>query len=228
MIELIHFAFLPVNTGFSILLLLMTLYWIMVIIGLLDINLFDIDLDSGLEADSDLDIDFDVDGEADIDGEIASGGILRSILHFFYIGEVPIMVLLSIFILSIWVCVIMGNYYFNNKGSFLIALPVYFVSLIASTFVAKIFVMPLRKLYMTYNKDYNAVKDVVGRICHVTTTEVTAKKMGQAEVKTKGAPIILNVIVQGDSILKKGDEAVVIERNDTKGIYYIAPANLEV
>ena len=81
---------------------------------------------------------------------------------------------------------------------------------------------------MTYNKDYNAVKDVVGRICHVTTTEVTAKKMGQAEVKTKGAPIILNVIVQGDSILKKGDEAVVIERNDTKGIYYIAPANLEV
>ena len=228
MIELIHFAFLPVNTGFTILLIVMTFYWLMVIIGLLDINLFDIDLDSGLEADSDLDIDLDVDGEADINGEIASGGIMRSVLHFFYVGEVPVMVLFSIFILTIWVCVIMGNYYFNNNASLLIALPVYFVSLIASLFVAKLFAMPLRRLYMVYNKDYNAAKEVVGGLCYVITTEVSANKMGQAEVKTKGAPIILNVIAQGDNILKKGDEAVVLERDKTRGIYYIAPANLEV
>ena len=81
---------------------------------------------------------------------------------------------------------------------------------------------------MVYNKDYNAAKEVVGGLCYVITTEVSANKMGQAEVKTKGAPIILNVIAQGDNILKKGDEAVVLERDKTRGIYYIAPANLEV
>ena len=226
--ELIYFAFLPVNIGFTIFLLLMTLYWIMVIIGLLDIDVFDINLDTDLDADADIDLDLDVNTEADIDGEIAGGGMFHSILHFFYIGEVPVMLLLSILILCMWVFVITGNYYLNRNGSFLIAVPIYLVSLVASAFTARLFATPLRKIYIFYNKDYNETKDVVGRMCCVTTTEVTADKMGQAEVKTEGAPIILNVIARGDSVLKKGDQAVVLERNEEKGIYYIVPANLEV
>lgn len=230
MMELIHFAFLPVNAGFTVFLIIMSLYWVMVILGLLDINLFDVDLDSGL--DTDIDVDVDVDAEIDYDGSyeggIGDGGVFRAVLHFFYIGEVPVMLLLSIFTLCVWVFIILGNYYFNNSGAFLAALPVYLVSTVSSIFVSKIFAMPLRKLYMMCNKDYNAVKDVVGRICRVTTTEVSADRMGQAEVETGGAPVILNVKAQGDTVLKKGDEAVVLERNKARGIYYIAPADLEV
>jgi hypothetical protein len=234
--ELIEFAFLPVNAGFSVMLILMSLYWIMVILGVLDIDLFDIDLDSGLEtdidfdADADIDIgtDIDADGDVDIGAEIAGGGMFRSILHFFYIGEVPIMLLFSIFTMCIWAFVILGNYYFNNNGGFIAALPVYLVSTVASLFVAKIFAMPLRVLYTMLNKDKNLIKNVVGRLCRVTTTQVSADRMGQAEIKTKGAPVILNVKAQGDSILKKGDEAVIVEQDKATGVYYIAPADLEV
>ena len=86
--------------------------------------------------------------------------------------------------------------------------------------------MPLKKMYEMFNKDYNAPKQVIGRICIVTTTAVS-EKMGQAEVKTKGAPIVLNVISDGKHVFKRGDEAVIVSRNDEKGIYTIAPLDLE-
>ena len=86
--------------------------------------------------------------------------------------------------------------------------------------------MPLKKIYNLFNKDCNAPKKVMGRICIVTTTLVS-DKMGQAEVKTKGAPIILNVISNGEHVFHKGDEAVVVGREAEKGIYTIAPLDLE-
>ena len=75
-------------------------------------------------------------------------------------------------------------------------------------------------------KDPNAPKDVVGRICKITTTQVS-KKMGQAEVPTKGAPILLNVISDEGHVFHKGDEAVVMSKDNDKGVYVIAPVNLE-
>ena len=66
-----------------------------------------------------------------------------------------------------------------------------------------------------FKKDYNAPRDVKGRICKVITTQVS-EKMGQAEVPTKGAPILLNVVANGDHVFHKGDEAVVVEKNEEK------------
>ena len=51
--------------------------------------------------------------------------------------------------------------------------------------------------------------------------------MGQAEVPTKGAPILLNVVSDGDHVFHKGDEAIVVENDKEKGVYVIAPVNLE-
>ena len=220
MIEFITAAFSSVNIVFTVLLLLMGLYWITVILGVLDVNLFEIDLpDSGLEADADLD--------ADIDANAVPSGSLRSFLHFFYIGEVPTMVLASVLILSLWSFSMLGNYYFNPKGSMIVAIPVFLGNLVASAFVMKLFAMPLRRVYMMLNKDYNAPGDVVGRIGKVTTTRVTQDKMGQVEVPTKGAPIILNVLSQDDHQFALGDEAVVVSKDSERGTYTIAPVDLE-
>jgi protein-S-isoprenylcysteine O-methyltransferase Ste14 len=220
MVEFITAAFAPVNVVFTVLLLLSGLYWITVIIGVLDINLFDIDLpDSGLEA------DVEVDADADID--VGGAGMFRSILHFFYVGEVPTMILVSILILSLWTFSMLGNYYFNPGGSMLVAAPIFLGNGIASAFVMKLCAVPLRRLYTMLNKDYNAPGEVLGRICKVTTTRVTKEKMGQAEVPTKGAPIILNVLSQDDHEFTRGEEAVVVAKDSEKGTYLIAPVNLE-
>jgi len=220
MIEFITAAFSSVNIVFTVLLLLMGLYWITVILGVLDVNLFEIDLpDSGLEAGPEMDVDVDTGG--------LPSGPLRSFLHFFYIGEVPTMVLASILILSLWTFSMLGNYYFNPNGSMAVALPIFLGNLAASAFVMKLFAMPLRRLYTMLNKDYNAAGDVVGRIGKVITTRVRKDKMGQVEVPTKGAPIILNVLSQDDHEFAHGDEAVVVSKDSERGTYLIAPVDLE-
>ena len=225
MIDLIQTAFSPVNAVVTVLLILNVIYWITVILGVLDVDFLDIDLpDSGLEIDSDIDVDVDAAGE--IDMELGHDSILRSVLHFFYIGEVPIMLLLSILILSMWALCMLGNHHFNPSSSFLLAMPVYVISLIASLVICRIFAMPLKKIYNMFNKDYNAPRKVTGRICIITTTSVS-DKMGQAEVKTKGAPIVLNVISDSKHVFHKGDEAVVVAKDKEKGIYTIAPLDLE-
>ena len=136
MAELIQSAFSPVNAVVTVLLILNVIYWITVILGLLDVDFLDIELDSGLEMDSDIDVDVDAAGE--IDMELGDGSILRSVLHFFYIGEVPIMLLLSILILSMWILCMFGNHYFNPRGSFLLAMPVYAVSVVTSLLISRV------------------------------------------------------------------------------------------
>jgi len=225
MIDLIQTAFSPANAVVTVLLILNVIYWITVILGALDVDFLDVELfDSGLEAGGDLDVDVDADGDLDLD--MSQHGILRSIMHFFYIGEVPIMLLFSILILSMWTLCMFGNHYFNPSSSLLLAVPVYAMSLVASLFISRIFAMPLKKVYDMFNKDYNAPRKVTGRICIVTTTSVS-DKMGQAEVKTKGAPIVLNVISDGEHVFHKGDEALVVGKDNEKGIYTIAPLDLE-
>ena len=228
MVELITVAFSPVNLVFTVLLLLMIVYWVTVIIGVLDVDLFNIELpESGPEVDADVDVD--VDADVDADGELDIGGtdMTRSILHFFYIGEVPVMVLLSVLILSLWTLSMLGNYYLNPARSFAIAIPIFFGDLVASLFIVKVFAAPLRRFYALLNKDYNAPRHVMGRICSITTTQVSKQKMGQASVRTAGAPIVLNVRSQDDHVFEKGDEAVIVKRDEKMGVYLIAPVNLE-
>lgn len=225
MIELIQAAFSPVNAVVTVLLILNVIYWITVILGAIDVDFIDVELfDSGLETGGDVDVDVDAEGDLDLD--MSEHSVLRSIMHFFYVGEVPIMLLSSILILSMWTLCMFGNHYFNPMSSFLVAVPVYAISFVASLAICRIFAMPLKKVYEMFNKDYNAPKKVTGRICIVTSTSVS-DKMGQAEVKTKGAPIVLNVISDGEHVFSKGDEAVVVAKDDEKGTYTIAPLDLE-
>lgn len=215
MMELIQAAFLSVNLVFTLLLILMVLYWVTVILGVMDVELFNIDVPDSVDADVD-------GGGLDVDGS----GILRSISHFFYIGEIPIMLILSIAILCMWAMVVMGNHFFNPVNSMLAAVPVYAGSFIASLFVCKVTAMPIKKIYDMFNKDCNAPRKVIGRLCTVITSTVS-EKLGQVEVKTKGAPIILNVVSEGGHIFHKGDEALVVSQDKERGIYKIAEVNLE-
>ncbi len=226
MVELITAAFEPVNVLFTVLLLVTGLYWIMVILGVLDIDLFHIHLpDGGLDADADMDVGGDVDTGADVDG--IEPGVLHSILHFFYVGEIPTMSLVSIMILSLWAFSILGNYYLNPDRSTSMAVAILCGNVAISTVVLKFVALPLRKLFLILNKDYNAPAEVMGSACTVVTTEVTREKIGQAEVPTQGAPILLNVLARDEHVFKRGEKAVVVERDGAKGTYRIAPVDLE-
>ena len=186
MVEFITAAFAPVNVLFTVLLLVTGLYWIMVILGVLDVDLFHIHLpDGGLDADADVDAGGDIGHGPDVDG--VEPGAVHSVLHFFYIGEIPTMSLVSIMTLSLWTFSILGNYYLNPEGSGSMSIAILCGDIAISTVVLKFVAFPLRRLFLMLNKDYNAPDDVMGSACTVITTEVTRERIGQAEVPTKGA-----------------------------------------
>jgi hypothetical protein len=230
MIEFLTAAFAPVNVVFTVLLLVLGLYWVLVILGALDIDLFQIHLPHAgpeFHMDGDIAVGHDVGGH--VDGHVGGveSGIGHSILHFFYIGEVPTMLLVSIMVLSLWAFSMLGNHYLNPEGSRAMAVAIFFGNFAVSTVVLKFVALPLRTFYFILNKDYNAPGDVVGKVCRVVTTHVTMEKMGQAEVPTKGAPILLNVLARGAHVFNRGEEALVVERDAGKGTYRIAPVELE-
>jgi len=228
MMELVEVAFSAPNFVLSILLIVVFLYWLMVIVGALDADLFNIEFDADADVDIDIDVDgdfeFDVDG-GDVDGDIDGGGVGRGVLEFFYVGEVPVMILISILILCMWAVSVIANYRLNPGGSIVMSLPILAGNLVVSLMVCKVFIMPFRKMFAALNKDANASRPVMGRICTVTTTQVS-QKMGQAEMPSKGAPILINVVADGENVFYKGDEAVVIGKNAKDGVYTIAPVDL--
>jgi hypothetical protein len=230
MTEFFTAAFAPVNVLFTALLLVVGLYWILVILGTLDIDLFHIHLPHGgtdFHVDGHVDVGHDVGGHADGHVEGIEPGIGHSILHFFYLGEVPTMLLVSIMVLSLWTFSMLGNHYLNPEGSMAMALAIFVGNFAISTVVLKFVALPLRTFYFILNKDYNAPGDVVGKVCQVVTTHVTREKMGQAEVPTKGAPLLLNVLAHDDHVFSRGEQALVVERDAAKGTYRIAPVKLE-
>ncbi len=226
MVEFITTAFAPANVLFTVLLLVLGLYWTLVILGLLHLDLFHIEHPGvDLQVDADGDIGGGSDGSTDV-ADVGTG-VFHSVLHFLYFGEVPTMLLVSIMVLSLWAFSMLGNHYLNPDGGVVMSVAIFIGDVAVSTLVLKFVVLPLRMFYRMLNRDYNAPGEVVGKVCRIVTTRVTRETMGQAEVATKGAPILLNVLAQDAHVFQKGDEALVVARDDARGTYRIAHRDLE-
>ncbi|HHH76247.1 MAG TPA: DUF1449 family protein [Phycisphaerae bacterium] len=215
MLEILKITFHPVNLPFTVMLGMMLLYWLMVILGALDMDFLNIELDA--------DADVDADTGMSIEG---AGGGLRGFMAFFYIGEVPIMILASLFILCGWFFSIIGNHYLNPDYTALLGFGVLIGSIVVSIFAVKLVAAPFRKVFACLNVDAEANKGAVGQIGRVISSSISSR-MGQVEINARSAPIIINAISDDDTVLHKGDEVVVLERKTNKGVYIIAPANLE-
>lgn len=216
MIEFIQFAFAPANAFFSVLTALMFLYWIVAAIGVLDLEFLDFDID----------LDMEVEGEIEADAVSDVGGAFNAFMAFFYVGQVPVTILLSILVFSMWVLAMATNAYVNPTGGFWLGLPVAGGSILAGLLSVKVLGWPFGKLFSALHANPNELKDVVGKLCVVTTSQASTKR-GQAEVQTQGAPILINCITENGEVLHKGDEAVILEHKQTQGVYVIAPVDLE-
>ncbi|MEM6845796.1 MAG: hypothetical protein AAF632_26535 [Bacteroidota bacterium] len=194
----------------TLLLVFVMIYWLVVLVGAVDIDSLDVDVD--------LDTDVDVDADADVDSDISGGG-LNGVLAFFNLGQVPLMVFLTFWILPVWVLTVLGNYYLNNS-SFLIGLVVLLPSLIAGLFIAKVLTNPLAKVFGKLNQESN--ETVIGKICTITS-QASYQRVGQARVQTSGAPLLLNVKTYEGVSLERGDTAMVIEQQEGRNIYFIEP-----
>ncbi|QCK16848.1 OB-fold-containig protein [Mangrovivirga cuniculi] len=197
----------PANIIITALAIFVVVYWITVIIGLLDMDLFDIDVD--------------LDADAEIDG--ASVMWLNNVLAFFNLGQVPVMIFFTFLIIPSWTISMIINDLIGNS-SIILGIPVLLGSLILGLFIAKFMTMPFVKIFGKLNSSGDAGDVLIGKVCTITIP-ASKIKTGQAKVSTKGAPHILNVRTTTDSKMSNGETGLVLEYRKDQNIYLIEPYN---
>ena len=216
MIELYEAAFSGINVAYTVLLILVLLYWCIVMLGIVDLNLFDVDLDVGGGAGTDFDVG-GVDVHADVDASIDVDGAAESVggfswLAYFNMGEVPIMIYATIVVLVMWIVSVQTNHWLDSvqvpwiqshRGWVAagLALP----NFVFGMHVAKFLMLPVKRL----KREHTIVTTHDGKLCLVRSLEVN-NKYGQVEIPTDESPLLLNARTEGDEELHKGDAASIV------------------
>ena len=208
MTDLFRAAVLPPNLPATGLLVFVLLYWLTVIVGLLDFKT----------------IDLHVDAHSGPHLHGADSEWLNGALAFFNLGRIPVMVFGSFVVLPLWVGSILTNYYTANTAllpGLLYLLPL----LVGSIFLAKFLTLPFVKLFTALEKDHDGGAVALGKVCTVLLP-ATTEHLGQASVRIDGAPLRLNVRALSGPI-GKGETALVIDYDAQRRCYlieaYVAP-----
>ncbi len=220
--ELLDHSISAVNIIATSFLMFCIMYWIIVMMGL--INMDSLDLDVDVDADVDIDVDADVDVNADVDGPDAGGGSigwLNQLLIFFNISHIPLMIFLSFLALPMWIASMALNYYAGND-SFVISLvfliPIFFGSL----FVAKIATTPFVKIFKHLSKGEVSIESYIGKICRVILVAKEGIK-GQAEIKIEGGSYLISTKTQRGVTINKGENGLIIDYDEHDKSYLIEP-----
>jgi hypothetical protein len=184
---------------FTFLLVVVVFFWLLVLIGTMDLDIGDVESDSG---DSDL---------------MAGLGL----------GGVPVTVTLSVLIVVAWFVSLAGGVLTAalDLGTFvrvLLGIGVLFVAILAGLFMARLVALPLRKLYVDGAEPSR--RDFLGRECVIRTGRVSGD-FGQAEVTSEdGSSAIIQVRQTGEHELTNGRRALIFDYDTDGEFFWVAPA----
>ena len=204
----------------------MTVYWLFVILGALDINLLgDADLDGHGHTDLHVDGHLDGHGHPGHDGGDGHGhhadepsGGAAGLIHALGLGGVPVTVMLSFLISTAWVFCIGGTELLGRGAPDWQRNLAALLSLAGAVPVTGFLIRPLRRLYRTIPAPQH--RDLLGKICTVTTLHVD-ERYGQAEIEDGGAGLIVQVRSTDPGRLSRGDRAVIFDYRDE--VFHVAP-----
>ena len=210
MMEFIETCFTGPIFPASVMMVLILVYGLMVALGGLNLDMFDID------------IDFDAD--VDIDGGVTSVGFVA--LKFLNIGNVPIMIWASAFGLSWWTASMVLWEVFDQaryQEDFWRTALLILRNVAIGVAAAKVITQPMVKFFD--HPDSYKPEDLIGQECEVTTYEVTADA-GQAKFATDAAPLLIDVRSE-DGPLAKGDRALIVDFDPEEKLYFITKSDTE-
>ncbi len=210
-IQLWHASIHVVNLPYTLLLLLVVLYWLVVLAGMLDVDSIDLDATCPDVAGADADgADFD----------IPTAGFFGGLLEYLNLRKVPLSIVVSLFALSLWIIGVLANHHLHGTRSGLLGLAVLVPNILLSAHVAKFATLPLVPLFRGMRAAASSSRDLVGTRVIVTSSKVDAT-FGQAEIREVGAPITLMVRTEGGEILARGAEAVILRSEPEKSVHII-------
>jgi len=194
---------------FSVALVFCILFWLVAILGFLDISFLDI---------PEPEVDFSGDADGPSTPDAVAGIILKMGLN-----GVPLTIIISLITLFGWFI----SYYAVNltreliSGGifyYLIGCVILFFSLYFATLMTAFLVKPLRPLLKKLEQDVE--KQVMGQTAIVRTSRVD-NHFGEAVLEDGGAGLILKVRSTGDSVHKQNEKVVLIEYDKESNIFRV-------
>jgi len=185
----------------GVLLVVVIVYWLLVLLGTLDIDL--------------------AGGDGGDVGDAGDGDFFDGI----GLGGVPVTVTVSVLVLVAWFVSIVGGLLLSDvdgAAGALLGSGVLVVALFAGLLVARLAAVPLRQLYATGPEPSRA--DFVGRECVIRTGRVSAD-FGQAEVTAEdGSSAVIQVRQTGEHELTAGRLALIFDYDTDGEFFWVAPA----
>ena len=198
-----------INLPFTFLLGAVVLYWLLVLIGMIDIDLPFFDLGDA------------PDGTGGAEGGEDEGGVLQPVLKFLNIGEAPAMIVVTIMVLCMWIFAIMVNRFFNPDHIVLKAMALFVPNLLVTGIITHFVAKPFAKVNRYLNTDYDQAPPMIGLVGTVMTSELD-NKFGTINIDIKGAPLTVQARSEDGKVFKQGDRVQVVREDKSSGIYYVA------
>ncbi|ROS01801.1 hypothetical protein EDC56_2249 [Sinobacterium caligoides] len=197
---------------FTFFLLMSALYWLVAVLGFVDLDILDIDIP-------------DADGELGVNStsNLTNLDTLAGLMLRYGLNGVPVTIILSIMTLCGWlICYYMVHFLFQfvEPGFFryMAGLPVLAFSLYVSVQLTAFIIKPLRPLF---NKSQQqTVKYILGQSAIVRTSRVDGE-FGEAVLEDGGAGLILKVRTRGGERFTKGDRVVLLEYSKERNSYSV-------
>lgn len=187
---------------YTVLLGVILIYWLLAILGMVDIEALDIGMD------------------ADVDGVTG----LASALMAVGLNGVPFSIVVSFLVLVSWLLTCLGmelNPLSSGMLQVLIGTGVMFISFALSIPITARIIRPMRGLFVTHTAVHN--RDLVGRVCKVTTLSVN-ETFGQAFMEDGGGGLNLRIRAQTPNNLSKDSLAVIVEYHQASDSYEVVEA----
>lgn len=251
MTELLAAALAFPTVVYTILLVVVVVYWLFVVLGALDIDILDVgDADGVLEGGADgaaegaaEALDGAIDGAADgaaeaIDGAVdgaadgaaegagetdleAAGGGLGALLSALRLRSAPLTVVISSIVLIAWTLSMLAMYYLGGLVPGVALVPL--VGLAAFLVAVPATSLVIRPLAPVFAAKTGRTRaDVVGNIAIVTTGRVD-ERFGQADCKVGGDYLRIEVRARADRGIARGQEVLVIDFDTEREAYVVEP-----
>lgn len=194
---------------FTGLVMFVTLYWIVSLLGMADMDSVDLG-ESG--------------GDADV-STLSSIGFFTGLMLKFGLYGVPLIIILSLISLIGWLLSylytsFLHQYFDSGVLYYLFGTGALIFVLVVSMWLTGIIISPIRKNIAKIPKRNSS--NNVGKIAVVRTLSVTDKH-GEAELNDGGAGLILKIRSDtNDGLLKQGDRVMLIEYLDEANTYRVA------
>ncbi|GAF59770.1 hypothetical protein JCM18902_2649 [Psychrobacter sp. JCM 18902] len=194
---------------FTGLVMFVTLYWVVSLLGMTDMDSVDLG-ESG--------------GDAEV-STLSSTGFFTGLMLKFGLYGVPLIIILSLISLIGWLLSylytsFLHQYFDSGVLYYLFGTGALIFVLVVSMWLTGIIISPIRKNIAKIPKRNSS--NNVGKIAVVRTLSVTDKH-GEAELNDGGAGLILKIRSDtNDGLLKQGDRVMLIEYLDEANTYRVA------